>query len=279
MSHLLTSIQDANQLVYQTSKWSPHALEIEFHRTLRFDTEKQTPCGLGTFTLFESRIYDKAPALWRTENHTFIPMHKFEALYLYVKAKKHEKAVKVLVNGVNVVTGQTDTSGQLHENDYIVPDAVIDFISEKKQLLPPTEVPKSWSFLNLFSSPTVTKPSIESTVIEIQVFDTPDQPSEDVCEKLDHIRMCSMPCPTFSDEEKLVTTIDWVEPRYLPKKEERESNDLYSLEHWNCTDYKSHFVHLINDQMFEYITGRKINKSMITQETYEKYAIPSSSLF
>jgi hypothetical protein len=244
--------------------FSNNKVAFKFNRTLVVPAEtKETPCGHGTLKVYQGRMFPNAPEEWRTKNHAFIPMHQHEALFLSFESKKDfAKAVKILVDGKNVVTGLEDTTGKLHENDYIVPhqESHIDTADKTSEHKVQLKAPKLGS-------------DIDCTRIEIQVFETAKEPDDQLRQAPSPVRMCSMPNPNYLNNSTRPFKIKAPTKKFLPTRG-IDMCTQYELKHWNTEECTSQIIHLTNSQMFVKITGREMPSSPITEETYANYEYP-----
>jgi hypothetical protein len=98
---------------------------VTFHRTLRIPDDGRAyplPPGFGTFPVFGvSEFREHLPETWQ-EGTAFIPMHRWEALWLGFHGTLWKpNAAKVAVGGINALTGRADDARLRHDpQDYLV---------------------------------------------------------------------------------------------------------------------------------------------------------------
>ncbi len=190
---------------------------------------------------------------WKRKDAAVISVQPFESVYISLQNKeRHKKAVKILVNGVNIITGKEDSSGKLHSEprDYFVPplEKYVDTIDKtdkdiKRRIMAP---------------PLGSEPS--ATVVEFQVFETLIKP---VSEPPPPPRMCAARVPHFGPPPPLVT--------YLEEQcvDEQYVQNQFGLDKFDNYSYSSFTVYLVNPEVWTQITRDPAPTSTINAEKYK----------
>jgi hypothetical protein len=107
---MLTLTRSTNQLAFAFPEVHADAVcTMTFERTLRIPDDNKTyalPPSLGSFPLLHVDDYpDKVPAVWREHGGVFMPMYQSEAMWIRFHSR-YPFAVKIAAGKINAVDGE-----------------------------------------------------------------------------------------------------------------------------------------------------------------------------
>ena len=246
---------------------------VHFLRTLRVPEDSRTyplPPGLGEFPLHSVKDYaDRVPEDWLAKGGFFIPLYQREACWIGFEAEKWKpNAVKVGVGNVNAITGEiwNDALHDKPQNYVVCPfQPWLDGINSGEEIV------------RQFVATPLLSDTIESQVagfetggLQIQVFD----PQVGI----------------FPDTRP---------PRKLPEVFQGESvsrdgvmglgaggtikqkiyPDPFGLETWDVNNWGGVWVHILNSEQYEKVTGLKAPPTPIDAHTYTEHGFPWFELY
>lgn len=257
----VAGVTGGDKLTFEERTQGENKLELSFHRSLvTSETELRTPSGLGKAPLYDvSKLQLKEKPEW-TKDSTLLPLHENESVFLALTGHpKLLKAVKILVNGKNIVTGEEDKTTNLHDSpvDFIIPQITryVDSINlserdKKRRYVAPLK-----------------NSSATSTEIVFQIFDLKEKPVL----LPEPVRMCSMQDPRHT---RFAGPI-------LPRKQQvlfltdtPAHVKQPPLNAWNDSPSFKYTIHLVNTTVFEKVTGHKAPETPVCDETYQIFNFP-----
>jgi hypothetical protein len=251
-------------------------LTISFQRTLRIPDDGKLyplPPGMGEFPVLDLENYDGSiPQSWRQHGSVLIPMYQREALWLAFDAAYWKpNAVKVGVGKINAISGR-GWDLELHDDpqDYIVcPEQPwLDGINAG-----------DGSVRQFVAMPLGSGYTLEAQLsgkeeyggIQIAVFDPqagrfPDEaPAHDLdLESLEGLESVSI-------GEMGLGAGAQIKQKIYP--------DPYGIDTWNQAEYGSVFVHIVNSEQYEQITGLKAPPPPISAQIYAEHGLPWFDLY
>jgi hypothetical protein len=252
---------------------------ISFQRTLRIPDDGRVyplPPSLGAFPI--RRVDDhleRVPNSWRERGGVFIPMYQREALWLgFAAAKWKPNAVKIGVGGVNAVSGETwNERLRADPQDYVVcPDQPwLDGIASGHGTI------RQFVAMPLGAGYTVEAQITGSEVtggLQVLVFepkpgrfpDTP--PPEPEAQLLEETMVFTESVPSV--DLGLAAGGEMTQKIYP---------DPYGIETWDQSNRAELFVHIVNSEQYEAITGEEPPPSPIDARTYTVYGFPWFALY
>jgi hypothetical protein len=255
-------------------------LSISFQRTLRIPDDGQTyplPPGLGAFPV--RRVADfanRVPEAWREDDGFFIPMYQREALWLgFAAAAWKPNAVKVGVGMVNAVSGAAwDETLHDDEQDYVVcPDQPwLDGINAGDGYI------RQFVAMPLGLGYTVEGQltgSEEFGGIQLLVYEPkpgrfPDEPPPPDPSPTGMPLSLSAPAGGPTAEMGLAVG---------GRMKQKIYPDAYGCETWDQQNRQCSFVHIVNSEQYEAITGEKTPTTPVNAETYTRYGLPWFELY
>jgi hypothetical protein len=254
---------------------------VSFQRTLRIPDDGGTyplPPSLGRFPL--RRVIDYAerlPASWREWGGVFLPMYQREAMWLAFEAAHWKpNAVKIGVGGVNALSGDPwDERLRDDPQDYLVApnqpwlDGVIAGEGIIRQFV---AMPLGQGYtLEAQLSGAETTGGLQILVYDPRPGIFPDLPP---------------PEPEFFDESVL-GAFSFEAP--VPEPEmglaaggrmlQKIYPDPHGLQVWDQSQAGSLFVHILNSQAYQRITGEAPPPSPVSAQTYTQYGLPWFELY
>jgi hypothetical protein len=249
---------------------------ISFQRTLRIPDDGKLyplPPSTGEFPVLDLENFDGSiPQSWRQHGHVLIPMYQREALWLAFDAAYWKpNAVKVGVGRINAVSGQ-DWDLELHDNpqDYIVCpeqpwlDGINAGDGSVRQFV---AMPLGSSYtLEAQLSGKEEYGGIQIAVFEPQAGLFPDTaPARDLDleseEGLESISLGEMGLGVGAQ----------IKQKIYP--------DPYGIDTWNQAEYGSAFVHIVNSQQYEQLTGVMPPQPQISAKIYAEHGLPWFDLY
>lgn len=253
---------------------------VSFQRTLRIPDDDQDyplPAGLGRFPVWPVDDFE-VPEHWREHGGVFFPMYQSEAMWISLSSMgwpAYPFALKIAAGKINAVTGSA-WSNELSADpqDYLVLPAqpwldgfnvaegiVRQFVAARlgeghtaeEQLTGEAQ----WGGLQIIAYPM--KAEVYRERIEI--------PYEQQRAKVNE-NYLDIPafCRRQSDEDLGLA------PGGLIKQ--AIAKDPYGLDAWDTAHASRCFVHLLNSQAFQALTGHRPPTEPITPSQYRKYGIP-----
>ena len=252
---------------------------VSFQRTLRIPDDGRVyplPPSLGAFPI--RRVEDhreRVPTSWHERGGVFIPMYQREALWLLFEAAAWKpNAVKVGVGGVNAVSGEP-----WHERlggdpqDYVVcPNQPwLDGIASGHGTI------RQFVAMPLGAGYTVEAQitgSEKTGGLQLLVFepkpgrfpDTP--PPEPEPRQLNETMISAESVPSV--DMGLAAGGEMTQKIYP---------DPYGIETWDQSNHEELFVHIVNSEQYEAITGEEPPPSPIDARTYSVYGFPWFALY
>ena len=262
---------------------------ISFQRTLRIPDDGNTyplPPGLGTFPVKRVEDYkDKVPKSWLKDGGFFIPMYQREAMWLsFQGAHWRPNALKVGVGKVDAISGE-DFSTKLNgedQNYLVIPEQPwLDGINAGEGFI------KQFVAMPLGRGYTVegqVTGKEEFGGLQLMLFEPkpgkfPDNPPpppkpsfwERVFGNGDREEQMVMESAPAEDSEMGLAAGGKMEQKLYP--------DPYGVDIWSPEDYQVVYVHIVNSNMYERITGEMPPNSPVSAETYTNYGYPWFALY
>ena len=284
---------------------------IEFQRTLRIPDDNRVhglPPGLGAFPLFHVDDYAaRLPANWAGHGGVFLPMYQAEAMWIRFHST-YPFAVKIATGKINAVSGEAWTprlqpgahSGSISKlvtrhlgadsgaaQDYVtVPDQpwLDGFNVGKGQI-------RQFVAMPLGSGYTVEEQITGEAVhgglqlivypLDARYYTPPRPDTRSVLGGLwnGYAGDCLMANASYACAESLSVNACSAQsaqmglaPGGLMRQEVYA--DRHGIEKWDQAHSAKCFVHLLNSQQFERVTGRKPPTQALTAENYTRAGLP-----
>lgn len=251
-------------------------LTVSFQRTLRIPDDGGTyplPPGLGRFPVLRVNDFaERVPQEWRELGGVFIPMYQREALWLaFDGAWWKPNAVQVGVGRVNAVSGTPWDEGLTSSpQSYLVcPDQPwLDGINAGDGVV-----------RQFVATPLGTGSTVEGQVtgkeehggIQLRSYEPrpgrfPDKPP---------------PPPEVIDTGKPLAamTSGAMGLGAGGRMRQRIYPDPYGLETWEPDAFSTTYVHILNSEQYEQVTGRPPPPTPVTAETYTSFGFPWFELY
>ncbi|HKO98693.1 MAG TPA: hypothetical protein VJU86_16965 [Pyrinomonadaceae bacterium] len=255
-------------------------LSVSFQRTLRLPDDGRTyplPPGLGAFPVRRVADFaDRVPATWRERDGFFIPMYQREALWLgFTAAAWKPNVVKVGVGRVNAVSGDP-WNEKLHDDpqDYVVcPNQPwLDGINAGEGYI------RQFVAMPLGLGYTVEGQltgSEEFGGIQLLAYEPkpgrfPDQAPPTESSPTGMPLRLSAPMTGPSAEMGLAVG---------GRMKQKIYPDPYGCETWDEQNLTRAFVHIVNSEQYEAITGEKTPLTPVSAETYTRHGLPWFDLY
>ena len=250
---------------------------VSFQRTLRIPDDGKTyplPPGLGRFPIRRVEDFaDRVPPAWRERGGVFIPMYQREALWLaFDGASWKPNAVQVAVGGINAVSGTPWQEGlSADPQNYLVcPDQPwLDGINVGHELI-----------RQFVAMPLGLGYTIEAQLtgkeelggIQIRVYEPkpgrfPDRPPR---RRSDLLRAYALG-PPMAVAEMGLGAGGTMRQKIYP--------DPYGLGTWDPDNAGSVFVHIVNNEQYRELTGRRPPPTPISARTYTEHGLPWFDLY
>jgi len=283
-------------------------LRVTFHRTLRIPDDGRRyplPPSLGRFPVCRVEDYvDRVPASWLEHGGVFLPMYQREAMWLSFDSDRswRPQALKVAVGMVNAVSGEPWSQRIDDEQDYLVcpPQPWLDGIKSEDGII-----------RQFVAMPLGMGYTVEGQLtgeerfggIQLIAFDPRDgtftEPREHVVRQLDlaagdemfDAAMPSSASPPPSLGKFMLPANRARAHRRLEsagaemglgaggRMEQQVYPDPYGAHTWDTERFGRVYVHIVNSQMFEDITGRQPPASPISAQTYAEHGYPWFDLY
>lgn len=255
-------------------------ITVAFHRTLRIPDDGKVyplPPSLGRFPIHRVEDYtDRVPGSWLDDGGVFLPMYQREAMWISFDGRYwHPSAVKVAVGMVNALTGDPwNDRLSRGEQDYLVcPDQPwIDGIKSA-----------DGEIRQFIAMPLGMGYSVEGQVtgeerfggLQIGVYNAkkgkfPAQPPRRAVYDDAMCLSASAPLPSSGSEMGLGAG-GRIEQKLYP--------DPYGRETWKTRPDARLFVHIVNSQHYQEITGQRPPDSPVSAATYTEYGYPWFALY
>jgi hypothetical protein len=255
---------------------------ISFQRTLRIPDDDKVyplPPSLGNFPIYRVQDYERTvPQHWLKSRGVFIPIYQREALWVSFNCPYREpKALKLAIGKVNAISGK-EWSQELvakrnssDNQDYVV-------IPNQPWL---DGINAGDGFIKQFVAMPLGKGyTVEAQVtgkeevggVQLIVYDAKPgaikvQEMEEFCIDED----CEDECDEEDDEED-----DDGDMGLGAGGRMKQSiyEDPYGIDCWDQNNFGRIFIHLVNSEKFEKITGQKPPATPISASTYTSYGYP-----
>jgi hypothetical protein len=277
---------DNNALTIRFPEIHPDAVcTIEFQRTLRIPDDNRThnlPPGLGRFALSHVDDHaDKLPAAWQKRGGVFMPMHETEAMWIRFSSK-YPFAVKIAAGKINAVTGKpwsTELQGQ-HKGLKARDDIEQDYLSVPRQPWLDGFCVDKGKIRQFVAMPMGEGYTVEEQLTGeaihggLQLIVYPLKP-EFYVRPRSVLRASSAMCFSASSLEasKSARNMDMgLAPGGLMEQVIHE--DSYGVEKYDQSVNAKCFVHLLNSQQYEMVTGRKPPHPAPTAADYTNAGLP-----
>lgn len=251
---------------------SKASCRIEFRRTLRIPDDNRAyplPPGLDSFPVEHVDDYaSKLPEIWRQHGGVFFPMYQSEAMWIRFLGD-YPCAVKIAAGKINAVSGQAWTNGlSARLQDYVVvPDQpwLDGFNVSKGYIRQFVAMPLGEGFT---AEEQVTGKA-EHGGLQIVVYPMKreiyaEHFERHVLEDVDYLgeaMFCRYPAPDMG-----------LAPGGLMRQEIYE--DEYGLDAWDQEHGYRCFVHLVNSEVYQAITGRRPPQKPPTAKDYTEAGLP-----
>jgi len=286
-------------------------LRVTFHRTLRIPDDGRRyplPPSLGSFPVCRVEDYaDRVPATWLEHGGVFLPMYQREAMWLSFDSDRswRPQALKVAVGMVNAVSGEPWSQRIDDEQDYLVcpPQPWLDGIKSEDGII-----------RQFVAMPLGMGYTVEGQLtgeerfggIQLIAFDPKDgvftEPREQV-----HLRDRMVDAADAFDTDMADTDSSGSHPATLRQSmramssgrshrrldragtemglgaggrmEQQIYPDPYGAQTWDTHRFGRVYVHIVNSQLYEDITGRRPPASPISAQTYTEHGYPWFDLY
>lgn len=249
---------------------------ISFQRTLRIPDDGKVyplPPGVGEFPVFDLENFaGPIPQSWKQHGHVLIPMYQREALWLAFDAAYWKpNAVKVGIGKINAVSGDSWDLA-LHDNpqDYIVcPEQPwLDGINSG-----------DGSVRQFVAMPLGAGYTLEAQLsgkeeyggIQVAVFDPKAGLFPDERPKRDFDLESEEGLESFLPDEMGLGAGAQIKQKIY--------TDPYGIDTWNQEEYGSVFVHIVNSEQYEQITGLTAPEPPISAQLYAEHGLPWFDLY
>jgi hypothetical protein len=252
---------------------------VAFQRTLRLPDDGGTyplPPGLGRFPL--SRVADvagRAPAGWRRRGGAFLPMYQREALWLaFDGATWKPNAVQVGIGGINAISGGAWDGGLSSDpqNYLVCPDQLwLDGINAGAGVIRQFVAMPLGMGLTVEAQLTGRE---EVGGIQIRVFEPkpgrfPDRP------------------PRAEPEMMLESMAPQMSPMAAGamglgaggRMQQKIYPDPYGLDTWDPASSGEVFVHIVNSEQYEALTGHPPPSTPVSAAAYTEHGLPWFDLY
>lgn len=255
---------------------TPH-VSIGFQRTLRIPDDGRTyplPPGLGHFPI--RRVGDfsrRVPPAWRERGGWFIPIYQREAMWLSFDASWwRPSALMIGIGGINAISGRRwrAVPRRRPQNYVVVPDQPwLDGINAGRGII------RQFVAMPLGSGYTVegqltgkeTEGGIQLAVIEPKPGRFPAKPPRGgPWERLASGLVCCESTPAMG-----LAAGGRMKQAIYP--------DRHGLDTWDASCLTTTWVHLVNSEMYEEITGEPAPPTPISARTYTEYGLPWFDLY
>lgn len=256
---------------------------LSFQRTLRIPDDGKIyplPPGLGNFPVRWVEDYaTRAPAAWREWGGVFIPMYQREALWLaFDGAYWKPNAVKIGVGRINAVSGEAwDAALHAAPQDYLVcpPQPWLDGINAGEDTI------RQFVAMPLGGGYTVEAQlsgkeeygGIQVLVYEPKAGRFPDAPSPEPVRDYQ---------PPFGPEADFISEAAPARAMGLGaggRMEQKIYPDAYGVGTWALDNYGELFVHIVNSEQYQSITGEPAPPSPVSARTYTTCGLPWFELY
>ena len=296
-----------------------HGLKVTFHRTLRLpeDGKKhRLPPSLGAFPIKRVDDYkDKVPAAWAEHGGVFFPMWQREAMWMSFGGEP--TAVKVAAGKVNAVSGKpwnkelaaSQSGGKDPIQDYLVANPqpwldgfnVGDGVIKQFVAMPlgmgysvegQVTGKEEFGGLQLLVVPSkegkIPRRTSQSRSVMAEVHDgsvsfasSSNNSWGDQVLRSASTRSRAM---GSSVGEEQAVTVNFTKAAEMGlamggQMEQKIYPDPYGIDVWDQAKAGKLFVHIVNSQMYEQITGEKPPASPITAQTYAQHGYPWFALY
>lgn len=268
---------------------------VTIHRTIRLPEDGQLhslPPSRGPFAMKRIEDYkDKVPAAWRDHGGVFIPMYEREAMWISFSGPT--SAVKVATGKVNAVSGgkwtqelqpPTGVDGKDPEQDYMVaphPQPWLDGFNIGGGQI------RQFVAMQMGKGYTVeAQVTGKEDVGGIQILMIPAKPG-----KLPTYRVHSRGMESMGDYYEGSASMGGLESCTLDaaptrsfksltksaemglaqggRMEQKISADPYGIDTWDQAQAERVFIHIVNAELWEQITGEKCPESPISASEYK----------
>lgn len=243
-------------------------------RTLRIpDDGRQYPLppGLGPFPVLRVEDYtDAVPAHWRGRGGLFVPVYQREALWLQFEAAWWKpNAVMVSVGGVNAVSGEDwrDALADDPQNYVVCPDQPwLDGINAGHDLI------RQFVAVPLGKGHTVEEQLTSASGvggIQLQVFEP----------KPGRFRDDPPPEGNLRFEAAFESLPSEMGVAAGGRMRQKIYPDPHGLDTWDEQNRAEVFVHLVNSEQYEAITGRQPPPTPVSAKLYTDMGLPWFDLY
>jgi hypothetical protein len=256
-------------------------LSVTFKRTLRIPDDGRMyplPPGLRRFPICRVEDFaERVPPAWREHGGIFIPMYQREALWLAFDGTPWKpNAVQVAVGGINAVSGTAwDEKLSADPQNYIVcPDQPwLDGINVGHGVI------RQFVAVPLGRGYTVEAQLTDREElggIQIRAYEPKPGRFADHPPKRRTGRPAGPPMGTKMASPVQAGVMGLGAGGKMAQK---IYPDPFGVETWDSDNYGSVFVHIINSEWYQELTGRKPPRSPISAKTYTKYGMPWFELY
>lgn len=258
--------------------WMGERLWVSFQRTLRIPDDGRAyplPPGLGTFPVRPvAEFADSVPTTWRERGGFFIPMYQSEALWLgFGGAEWKPNALKVAVGKVNAVSGEKwDERLRADPQDYVVcpTQPWLDGINAGDGYIRQFVAMPLGLGLTVEGQLTGVEEAggIQLLAHEPRPGRFPDEPPPPDPFMLD----APLGMARAAGGAKMGLAVGGrIKQKIYP--------DPYGLETWEQENPSRAFVHIVNSEQYEAITGERPPPPVVSARTYTKRGFPWFDLY
>jgi len=263
----------SNELIFRFPEVHEDAVcNIEFQRTLRIPddgSEYPLPAGMGPFPLSHIEDYSEtAPKSWIKRGGVLMPMYQSEALWIRFFGD-YPMAIKIAAGKINAVSGKTWTDALNDQpQDYLVSDAQpwLDGFCVKKGYI------RQFVAMPLgdgYSAEEQITGEAEFGGLQVIAFPIKAEYYEKMLKErqcYEDVMFCR--CAESSISEPAMG----MAPGGLMRQDIYD--DEYGIDAWDTRYASRCFVHLVNSEAYELITGHNPPLPPISKNDYKRFGMP-----
>ena len=248
------------------------ACNIEFQRTLRIPddgSEYPLPAGMGPFPLSHIEDHSEtAPESWIKKGGVLIPMYQSEALWIRFFGD-YPMAIKIASGKINAVTGKSWTDElSASPQDYVVSDAqpwLDGFCVKKGYVRQFVAMPLGEGY----SAEEQITGEAEFGGLQIIAYPMKAENYEEINNEQEYLEIPLFLRRSCSIEEEPAMGMA---PGGLMRQDIYD--DEYGIDAWDTCYASRCFVHIVNSEAYESITGHNPPNPPINQKEYKDYGMP-----
>ncbi len=242
---------------------------VAFQRTLRVPSDGRTyplPPGFGPYPVYPvEKFRDRLPPAWSGTGHFFLSMYQREAMWIAFSATAWKpNAVKIGVGGIDAISGLPF--------DGVLRDDPQNYVVCPKQLWLDGLNSREGSVSQFTAMPLGSGQTVEGQLtgaeeiggIEVRVYEPkpgrfPDTPPPDPRTSM------------YSAAPMGIAPGGTIEQKIYP--------DPYGLDVWDPDNWGRAFVHILNSEQFQAVTGQRPPMTPISAQVYTERGFPWFKLY